>query len=186
MLDDTLDASPEVVQTAEQLLPLLYADLKRAAQRQRHAISGADTLQTTAVIHEAYLKLRASPGFANHVHFLRSAALAMRHVLINYAREQVTVKRGRGTVTVPIDDEDSLSAPTVEQLIEVNDALAKLKTLSPRLAQVVECRFFGGYTDAETAAALQLTERTVRRDWVKARAWLKQQMEGPKAEPSAP
>lgn len=178
MLEDTLDASPEVVQTAEQLLPLLYADLKRAAQRQRRAIHGVDTLQTTAVIHEAYLKLRASPGFSNHVHFLRSAALAMRHVLLNYAREQVTVKRGRGTVSVPIEDEESLGAPTLEQLIEVNDALAKLKVLSPRLAQVVECRFFGGYTDTETATALELTERTVRRDWIKARAWLKQQLEG--------
>jgi RNA polymerase sigma factor (TIGR02999 family) len=137
-----------------------------------------DTLQTTAVIHEAYLKLRSSPGFSNHVHFLRSAALAMRHVLLNYAREQVTVKRGRGTVSVPIEDEESLGAPTLEQLIEVNDALAKLKVLSPRLAQVVECRFFGGYTDTETATALELTERTVRRDWIKARAWLKQQLEG--------
>jgi RNA polymerase sigma factor (TIGR02999 family) len=175
-LQDTLDASAEVVQTAEQLLPLLYADLKRFARRQRRAIHGVDTLQTTAVIHEAYLKLRTSPGFSNQVHFLRSAALAMRHVLLNYAREQVAVKRGDGATMVPIEEAPQLSGPSFEQLLEVNDALGKLQELSPRLAQVVECRFFGGYSDAETATALQLTERTVRRDWTKARAWLKQQL----------
>lgn len=180
MLDgDLLDASPEVVHTAEELLPMLYDDLRRFARRQRRSVGAADTMQTTAVIHEAYLKLRHSPGFNDRTHFLRAAALAMRHVLVNYAREQMAVKRGDGHKAQSLDDATEVGGPPNERVVEVNDALGRLKELSPRLAHVVECRFFAGYSDEETAAALGLTERTVRRDWVKARAWLKHELDGP-------
>ena len=184
MLDkDLLDAPPEVVHTAEELMPMLYEDLRRFARRQRRSLRAADTLQTTAVINEAYLKLRHSTGFNDRTHFLRAAALAMRHVLVNYAREQMAEKRGSGLGTVSLDDAPEAGEMSNERVVEVNDALGRLKELSPRLAHVVECRFFAGYSDEEAAAALGLTERTVRRDWVKARAWLKHELQGQHSDP---
>jgi RNA polymerase sigma factor (TIGR02999 family) len=166
-------ASEEVRRAATELLPLLYADVKRLARHERRRVRAGETLQTTALIHEAYLKLIRSPDFNDRVHFLRSAALAMRHILVNHARDRVAVKRGGGVV--PASLEDGMDVPEDEDmsLIGVHEALEKLAEFDQRLAQVVECRFFAGYTEEDTAAALGLTERTVRRDWVKARAWLR-------------
>ncbi len=171
-----LGAPPAVVRTADQLLPLLYQDVRRMARRERRAVGSRHTLQTTAVIHEAYLKLRNREGFNDEGHFLRAAALAMRHVLINYARDRVAAKRGSGAPLSPLDESPEVAIPTDESLLAVNDALGQLASLSPRLAHVVECRFFAGYSDDETAQALGVTERTVRRDWVKARAWLREEL----------
>jgi RNA polymerase sigma factor (TIGR02999 family) len=191
MLDETLAAtdpigSPiEVVRTAESLLPLFYDEVRRIASRQRRTVLAGQTLQTTALIHEAYLKLRVAGDFNDHAHFLRSAALAMRHVLISYARYRTAAKRGGGEAIVPLNEEGALEAveitPEVDvsadgELLDVNEALGRLAALSPRLAQIVECRFFAGYSDRETAEALGLTDRTVRRDWVKARAWLRREL----------
>jgi RNA polymerase sigma factor (TIGR02999 family) len=191
MLDKTLAAtdpigSPiEVVRTAESLLPLFYDEVRRIASRQRRTVLAGQTLQTTALIHEAYLKLRIAGDFNDHAHFLRSAALAMRHVLISYARYRTAAKRGGGGAIVPLNEEGALEAveiaPEVDvsadgELLDVNEALGRLAALSPRLAQIVECRFFAGYSDRETAEALGLTDRTVRRDWVKARAWLRREL----------
>ena len=192
MLDKSLAAtdpigSPiEVVRSAESLLPLFYDEVRRIASCQRRTVHAAgQTLQTTALIHEAYLKLRIAGDFNDHSHFLRSAALAMRHVLISYARYRTAAKRGGGEAIVPLNEEGALEAaenvPEVDvsadsELLDVNEALGRLAALSPRLAQIVECRFFAGYSDRETAEALGLTDRTVRRDWVKARAWLRREL----------
>jgi RNA polymerase sigma factor (TIGR02999 family) len=96
--------------------------------------------------------------------------------MTNYARERVAAKRGAGAAIVPLEEAGEVGAPSDQDLLEVNDALNRLTALSPRLAQVVECRFFAGYGDEETAQALGLTDRTVRRDWIKARAWLRREL----------
>jgi RNA polymerase sigma factor (TIGR02999 family) len=163
---------PEIVLTASALLPFLYDDLHRLARRERRNAPG-DTLQTTALIHEAYLKLRDTSGFTDRDHFLRASALAMRNILVNHARGQMTAKRGSGAVLLSLEDHDVAAETTDDALlIDVNDALGRLAALNMRLARVVECRFFAGYSDQETAEALGTNERTVRRDWIKARAWL--------------
>ena len=174
---DDLGAPAEVVLTAEQLMPLLYEELRRHARRERRRVGAADTLQTTAVVSEAYLKLRDAAGFTDRVHFLRSAALAMRHVLVNYTRDQRAQKRGGGAAHELLDEQSEPAVAEDERILEVNDALSRLKVLNVRLAQVVECRFFAGYDDVQTAEALGLTDRTVRRDWVKARAWLRRELD---------
>jgi RNA polymerase sigma factor (TIGR02999 family) len=171
-----LGAPPEVKQTAEELMPLFYEEVRRAARRERRRVGAGETMQTTALIHEAYLKLHQAGGFHDEAHFLRAAALAMRHSLINYARDRIAAKRGSGVPLVSIDEAQEIGAAADEDLIEVNEALGRLAQLSPRLAQVVECRFFAGYGDDETAKALGLTDRTVRRDWIKARAWLRREI----------
>jgi RNA polymerase sigma factor (TIGR02999 family) len=158
--------------SADLLVPVLYQDLRRLARRARWQVSAGSTLQTTALVHEAYLRLSRSAGFQDRQHFMRSAAIAMRQILINLARDALAVKRGAGATDVALDDAPELPAASAESLLEVGEALQRLAALSPRLAQVVECRFFGGYSEEETAAALGLSDRTVRRDWLKARAWL--------------
>jgi RNA polymerase sigma factor (TIGR02999 family) len=163
---------PEIVMTASALLPILYDDLHRLARRERRKARG-DTLQTTVLIHEAYLKLRDASGFADRNHFLRASALAMRNILVNHARGQMTAKRGNGATVLSLEDHDVAAETTDDALlIDVNDAIGRLAALNLRLARVVECRFFAGYSDQETAEALGTNERTVRRDWIKARAWL--------------
>jgi len=169
--------SPELRRRAEELLPLLYDDVRRMARRERRARGASETLQTTALIHEAYLKLRSAPGFNDRSHFLGAAALAMRHVLVNYARDCVAAKRGGGVTVLPLEAATDVGAvPTEQALLDVNEAVARLAQLSPRLAQVVTCRFFAGYGDEETAQVLGITDRTVRRDWQKARAWLRREL----------
>jgi len=165
--------SSDLVQTADTLLPLYYHDMKRIARCARRRSGAVHTLQTTALIHEAYLKLRGTPGFNNLDHFLSASALAMRHILVNRAREALAAKRGGGAAHLPLDE--AMPGTDMEEesrIVEVNDALGRLAALDARLARVVECRFFAGYSETETAAALGVTDRTVRRDWTKARAWL--------------
>jgi RNA polymerase sigma factor (TIGR02999 family) len=171
-----LGAPPEVRHSAQELLPIFYEDVRRAARRERRRVGAGDTLQTTALIHEAFLRLRGGRSFAHEAHFLRSAALAMRHALINHARDRLAAKRGSGAPVISLDEATNVGGPSDEGLLEVNEALTRLAELNPRLAQVVECRFFAGYGDAETARALGLTDRTVRRDWIKARAWLRREL----------
>ncbi len=167
---------PEIVHTAHALLPFLYDDLHRLARRERKNARG-DTLQTTMLIHEAYLKLQNTPGFKDRAHFLRASALAMRNILVNHARGQMTTKRGSGVVALSLEDESMAAESTDDAaLMDINDALGKLAKLNLRLARVVECRFFAGYSDQETAEALGTNERTVRRDWIKARAWLMREL----------
>ena len=174
--DESLGATPETLHLATELLPLLYDDVRRLATRERRRVRAGATLQTTALVHEAYLKLLHVARFNDRQHFLRAAALAMRHILIIHARERLAAKRGGGANHVELDESADVATAEDHALVEINEALLRLAALSPRLAQIVECRFFAGFTDEETAEALGLTDRTVRRDWVKARAWLRREL----------
>lgn len=163
---------PEVRDLADQLLPLYYEEVRRLARSERRRTGAGETLQTTALIHEAYLRLRNHPGFADRLHFLRSSALAMRHALINHAASNLAAKRGGGAPRLSLEQVSEPAVDTDEGLLALNEALERLSSRDPRLCQVVECRFFAGYTVDETAEILELSRRTVIRDWIKARAWL--------------
>jgi RNA polymerase sigma factor (TIGR02999 family) len=158
--------------SSESLVELLYTDLKRVARFERNRVGSPPTLQTTALIHEAYLKLRNGGNWNDRQHFMRAAAQAMRQVLVDAARARLRDKRGGGVIPVPLEGLEIADETSDESLLQINDALDRLGQLDERLAQVVECRFFAGYDEEETAQALAITSRTVRRDWVKAKAWL--------------
>jgi RNA polymerase sigma factor (TIGR02999 family) len=155
----------------DRLVPLVYEDLRRVAHRQLDREGGGHTLQTTALIHEAYLKLAGggSVGATSRAHFLAIAARAMRQVLVDYARKRKAAKRGGGVISVTLGDEPQPADASAEDLLALDEALEQLE---PRQRQVIECRFFGGMEEKDIAVALGVSERTVRRDWVKARAWL--------------
>ena len=157
----------------DELLPLVYPELRRAARREL-GLRPNDTLSATALVNEMYLKLAgaAHAAWRDRAHFLAVAAIAMRHILVDRARRRIARKRGGPGGVVTLEDDAVAVQGDAESLLELHDALERLAVLDPRLAQVVECRFFGGMTDQETAEALHVTERTVRRDWVKARALL--------------
>ena len=182
-IPDQMHGPAEVQRLAAELMPLFYADVKRLARRERRRVGAGDTLQTTALIHEAYLKLLRSASFNDRAHFLRASALAMRHVLINHARDNVVQKRGGGTIIELLTAGDEMGAGDEQSLIEIHEALDRLALLDERQAQIVECRFFAGYNEADTALALGISDRTVRRDWIKARAWLRRELAGDDATP---
>jgi RNA polymerase sigma factor (TIGR02999 family) len=164
--------APEVRQIAAELLPLFYQDLKRSAHRSRTRMGAGVTLQTTALVHEAYLRLGAERPFNDPTHFLRASAIAMRHAIISYATERLAQKRGGGALHLTLSHAMEFSIDTDEGLVALEEAMQRLATESPRLSDVIECRFFGGLSEQETAQALQLSLRTVQRDWLRARAWL--------------
>lgn len=155
----------------DRLVPLVYEDLRRLAHRQLGREGGGHTLQTTGLVHEAYLKLAggAGVGAANRAHFLAIAARAMRQVLVDYARRRKADKRGGGVIAVTLEDGAQGMEVSTDDLLVLDDVLEQLE---PRQRQVVELRFFGGLEEKDIAEALEVSERTVRRDWVKARAWL--------------
>ena len=171
-------APAEVRRIAAELLPAFYQQLRRIAQRTRARFGAGHTLQTTALVHEAYLRLGQTRSFVDETHFLRAAALAMRHALINYAQSRVAGKRGGGGQHVTLSNIGDLSVESDEGLLALNEAMVRLSQEMPRLAEVVECRFFGGYTEEDTARALSISLRTVQRDWLKARAWLYRELGG--------
>lgn len=157
----------------EALTQALYADLRNIARRERFRVGAGATLCTTALIHEAWFKLQRRGHWESQPHFLATAALAMRQVLVNDAETRHAAKRNHGEAPESLEAEIAPAADEVDlELLQVNAAVERLASLSPRLAKVVECRYFAGFSEAETAAALGVNERTVRRDWVKARAWL--------------
>ena len=158
-------------------MPVFYEELRAIARRVRRRTSADATLQTTALVNETYLKLRDGRGWNDNGHFLCAAALAMRHVLVDHAKAQRTAKRGAGATHLSLTAAELVVADTDEMLIRLNDALERLASQAPRLAQVVECRYFGGYDLEATARALDKSERTVRRDWTLARAWLHRELQ---------
>jgi RNA polymerase sigma factor (TIGR02999 family) len=168
--------SAEIRSLADELLPIFYADLRRLAHHERSRVGGGLTLQTTALVHEAYLKLHKARGWNDDAHFLRASALAMWHALINHAEARVAAKRGSGAHHVSLTSALEVMAVDDQSLLALNDALGRLAEQSPRLANVVECRYFAGYGEQETARALKVSERTVRRDWTLARAWLHREL----------
>jgi RNA polymerase sigma factor (TIGR02999 family) len=165
---------------AEAMFPLVYEELRRMARRALDGEQTGHTLDTTALVHEAYLRLVDSTRvpWEDRSRFLAVAATAMRHILIDYARRRRAQKRGRAPIAVDLDKVQLSTDDSVETLVAMDDALTRLAALSPRLVQVVECRFFIGMTEDETATALGVTARTVRRDWLKAKGWLAVVMSG--------
>ena len=181
--DETHDVLTELRSSAQdsldQVVALTYTELRAIAHRRLAARGPTGTLSTTALVHEAYLKLvdQSRAGWQDLAHFRALASLAMRHVLVDRARERSTVKRGGARRQITLDDEVMAAEDQPEVLLQLNDALERLAAVEPRLAQVVDCRFFGGLTEQETAEALDLTTRTVQRDWVKARVLLRRLLE---------
>lgn len=177
-IDARYPGAPEPVrQVADRLAPELWGELRRIAKRERFRVQAGETLRTTALISEAWLKLRRSEGWLDDNHFLHAAALAMRHTLVDHARARLAAKRGSGKVDALTDDIEPYWESD-ERLVELDEALGRLSRLNPRLSQVVEFRFFAGYSDEQTAKVMGVTDRTVRRDWVKARAWLYRELNG--------
>ena len=162
----------------EDLLALLYRDLKGLARRQRKRTAAPDTINTTALVHEAYLKLANANGeYADRQHFFRVAAQAMRQVLIDYAVRRTAAKRGGGVRAVTLDPESELSLlHKAEHVLMIDEALKRLAQLSPRQVQVVELRYFAGFSISETAEIMNLSDATVSRDWTAARAWLQREL----------
>ncbi len=158
----------------DRLFTALYDELRRVAHRHLRDRQPGQTLDTTALIHETYLRMvdQSQAEWADRAHFFAYASRAMRAVLVDYARRRATAKRGGGTPRFSLDDRDLPVEGQSEFLLLLDDALTRLAGMSERLACTVECRFFGGMTEEETTAALQVSDRTVRRDWLKARAWL--------------
>ncbi len=160
------------------LVPLLYDELRRIAHRQRDHRASAETMQTTVLVHEAYLRLaeRSRLQFADEDHFLAASATIMRHILVDHARRRLAQKRGGGVAPLPIADDldggDEALMSEAEGLLELDGALLRLAELSPRLAEVVEMRFFAGFSVEETARLIGRDARTIKRDWQKARLLL--------------
>lgn len=170
----------------DELFGLLYDELKQIAGRQRARWHGNYTLDTTALVHEAYVRLagRERLDVEGRAHFRALAARAMRHVLCDYARDRGARKRGGGFERLLLDEpqvapgEIGFTDRDAERLVALDEALHRLERIDERQARVIECRFFGGLTVEETAAALRISPRTVKRDWAVAQAWLHREMTG--------
>ena len=165
----------------DRLVPLVYDELREVARRQRRHWHGDDTLGTTALIHEAYLRLadHSTPGWTSRPHFLAVASRAMRQVLLDYAKRQHAEKRGGARRRVSVEEIDNalqshseFGGQHAEALLAVEDALVRLEQDDPSLARVVECRFHGGLTIEDSAVALEISPATVKRRWALAQAWL--------------
>lgn len=159
----------------DRILPLVYAELRAIAHRRLAACDSSGTLVTTGLVHEAYLKLvdQSTAEWRDRAHFLALASVAMRHILIDRAKARTRLKRGGVHRHVTLEDAVGTVDDQAETLLEIDEALDNLAQIEPRLARVVECRFYGGLTEEEIAEALGVTVRTVERDWAKARTLLR-------------
>lgn len=162
----------------DQLFPIVYEELRLLAQRHMRGERSDHTLDTTALVHEAYLKLSGLDRirWQNRAQFLAIAAQAMRRVLLNHASARRAQKRGGGRDRVPLDDVVLLTDNRAEELVALDAALTRLAELNVRQARIVECRFFAGMSIEETAEALDIAPATVKRDWAVARAWLNREL----------
>jgi RNA polymerase sigma factor (TIGR02999 family) len=158
----------------DELTSLLYQELKRIAAAQLRRERPGHTLQVTALVHEAYLKLvdQRQASWRNRAHFLGVAAQAMRRILLDYAKGRARGKRGGDARKTSLDEALVVSSDRAFELVEIDEALQRLETLDQRQAKVVEMRFFGGLSVEETAEALGVSEPTVKREWAMAKAWL--------------
>jgi len=164
---------------ADKVFALVYDELHRIAHRHLGRESFGHTLDTTGLVHEAYLKLvdQNRAQWTDRAHFFAVASNAMRRILVDHARSYLTDKRGAGPRRVSLTDDMLLADERADTLIAVDDALRELAMLDERLSRVVECRFFAGLTEEETATVLGVTARTIRRDWIKAKGWLHRRLE---------
>jgi len=166
----------------EELFPIVYSELRKRAKQQRYSWYNQNTLGTTALINETYLKLVENNklDWQCRSHFLTTAAQAMRHILIDHARQKKAAKRGGESDHVPLDDvlsELKLEQKQIEDLLSLDKALLKLSEINQRESQIVECRVFAGMSLQETSAALGISKATIKRDWTLAQAWLIREME---------
>jgi RNA polymerase sigma factor (TIGR02999 family) len=169
------------VDALDRLVPLVYEELRGLARAQLRRETPGHTLGSTALVHEAYMRLARQDklGAADRRHFFAIAAEAMRRVLIDHARTRKRKKRGSGAVMKSLDDVTAfLAEDAAEELTAIDEALERLAAASPRAARVVECRFFAGYTLEETADILEVSVKTVQRDWLLAQAWLRKEIAG--------
>jgi RNA polymerase sigma factor (TIGR02999 family) len=175
VLGDVRAATRESI---DQLVPILYRELRQIAHRHLTARGGGATLNTTALINEAYLKLvdQSRAEWNDRVHFLALAAVAMRHILIDRAKARMSLKRGGDRQLVTLDENTISVADAPDALLQITDALERVALIDARLARIVEYRFFGGLSNEEIAAAVGVTERTVERDWIKARMLLREML----------
>jgi RNA polymerase sigma factor (TIGR02999 family) len=159
----------------DQLVGLVYPELRRIAHRQLGRWRATGSLDTGSLVNEAYLKLvdQTRANWQDRDHFFAIAACAMRQVIIDYARRRRSQKRGGDVQQVPLDERQVAIQTQIEQLLALDELLTRLGAEQPRLKQVVECRFFAGYSDAETAKVLHISTRTVEREWLRAKAWLR-------------
>lgn len=156
------------------LTPLIYEELRRVAHHHMDGQRVDHTLQTTALVHEAYLRLadQTHPSWNNRAHFFAVAARAMRQILVNYAESYRAQKRGGGALKVELDEEAIVSPAQSKEIIELHEALERLAVLDARKARVVELKYFGGLNHEEIAEVMKISRITVRRDWIFAKAWL--------------
>jgi RNA polymerase sigma factor (TIGR02999 family) len=176
MIDINVSPSPDYIPTAanlHHLLPTVYDELRRLARRQRRRLSAGQTLDTTALVHEAYLKMAGRPEWEGESHVLAAAAIAMRQILVDYARQRASLKRGGGQAVGVLEDW-SAADDQARQVLALDFMLRDLAAVDERLVRIVECRVFAGLSEEETALALSTSLRTVQREWARARAWLKQ------------
>lgn len=164
----------------DELLPLVYGELKRIAAYHLRAQPPGHTLQPTALVHEAYLKLAGNDaGWENRAHFVAVASKAMRHVLVDSTRARLAEKRGGGTAQVELDRALEVAAEQGVDLLALDEVLSRLASADPRAGEIVEMRAFGGLTVPEIAEALGVSRATVEREWAAARAWLRAALAGP-------
>ena len=172
LLNELRDGHGEAL---DRLMPVVYDDLRRVARAQLRGRRSGDTLDTNGLVHEAYLRLadQTRAAWNDRGHFFAVSAVAMRQIVVDHARRKARQKRGGDQILVPLDQVAEPAARDAKDLIDLDDALARLAALEPRLVKVVECRYFAGLSEEETAAALGVSVRTAQREWYKARAWLR-------------
>ena len=164
----------------EKLVPLVQPELHRLAHHYMSRERAGHTLQTTAILNEAYLRLvdNTKPLWQNRNHFVAAAAQLMRRIMVDHARERQTLKRGGGALKVTLDEAAFVTEARSDELLALDEALEGLAVLDPRKRQIVELRYFGGLTIEETAEFLKLSQRTVEREWTMAKAWLYRALRG--------
>ena len=162
----------------EQLIPLIHAELRRLARYHMGRENPGHTLQTSALINEAYIRLvdQQNVPWQNRAHFLAVSAQVMRHILIDHARSHTAAKRGGGALKVPLDEAMALNDQRANELLALDDALNSLAAMDARKSQIIELRFFGGLSIEETAEAMKISRITVTREWRSAKAWLRREM----------
>jgi RNA polymerase sigma factor (TIGR02999 family) len=171
---------PDETAVAEGLFESSYEVLLQIARTRRRRAGMGDTMQTEDILHESFLKLTGKTSWQSPVVFLRTVSLAMRQVIVDHARKRLTDKRGNGVLPVPLEEVEwaiSEFSESPEEILMIADILDQLTLENPRWMRIVDARYFGGMTEAETGVALGLSERTVRRDWRAARDWIKLKMD---------
>jgi len=170
-----LDHQAGRIDAFNELVALVYDDLRRIAHRQLQRAGPSSLIDTTGLVHEAYLKLvdQSRVRVDDRSHFFAVAACAMRHIVIDFARRRCAARRGGGQPRCPLDEGQLAVIDDAERLVAIGQAISRLTEIDQRLVQLVDCRVFAGLTETETAQAMNVSLRTVQRDWVRARAWLR-------------